>query len=152
MGVSDLVEEECHMAMLPDDMNICRLMMYAQSIEKSKLKRKNREMKRVRSDEQGQSRFKKIAPKQDSSRTPKVNQERGNGPQFSKPTCTTYGKRHYGNCLAGTIGCYDCGKNDHQVDDCLDPNAPKKNHFYVLQAKKEKGALPDEGTGILIVP
>ncbi|KAK4726954.1 hypothetical protein R3W88_031871 [Solanum pinnatisectum] len=51
MGVSDLVEEECHTTMLHDDMNISKLMVYAQSIEESKLKRKNRKMKRVRSDE-----------------------------------------------------------------------------------------------------
>lgn len=28
------------------------------------------------------------------------------------------GKKHFGKCLAGTSGCYDCGKNDHTVRDC----------------------------------
>uniref|UniRef100_M1E141 Uncharacterized protein n=1 Tax=Solanum tuberosum TaxID=4113 RepID=M1E141_SOLTU len=28
-----------------------------------------------------------------------------------------------------------------------DPNAPKRNHFYMLQANKDKGAHLDEGTG-----
>ncbi|XP_049410448.1 uncharacterized protein LOC125873590 [Solanum stenotomum] len=78
------------------NMNVQELMVYAQSIEESKLKRKNREMKRVRSDEQGQPRFKKRAPNQDSSSTPRVNQEKGDGSPFPKPTCTNRGKKHLG--------------------------------------------------------
>ncbi|XP_049364126.1 uncharacterized protein LOC125828847 [Solanum verrucosum] len=160
MGVPDLVEEECRMTILHEDMNISRLMVYAQSIEESKLKRNNREMKRVRSDEQGQPRFKKRAPNQDSSSTPRVNQEKSGGPPFSKPTCTNCGKKHFGKCLACTNGCYGCGNIDHQVKDCptlrakgkeakqaslngSDPNAPKNSRFYALQAREDKGALPD---------
>ncbi|XP_049347871.1 uncharacterized protein LOC125812420 [Solanum verrucosum] len=140
-------------------------MVYAQSIEESKLKRKNRELKRSRSDEQGQPRFKKRAPNKDSSCTTKVNQERGSGHPFAKPTCHNCGKKHCGKFLAGTSGCYGCGKNDHQVKDCPTlttkgreakqvslngPNldAPKRNRFYVLQANKDKGANPNEGTGM----
>ncbi|XP_049357013.1 uncharacterized protein LOC125821652, partial [Solanum verrucosum] len=142
MGISDLVEEECRTAMIHDDMNISRLMVYAQFIEESKLKRNNRELKRSRPDEQGQPRFNKRAPNQDSSRIP---------------------KKHHGKCLAGTSGCYGCGKNDHQVKDCPtltarrrevkqaslsgpDLDAPKRNRFYALQANKDKLANPDEGT------
>ncbi|KAK4737245.1 hypothetical protein R3W88_000942 [Solanum pinnatisectum] len=101
MGISDLVEEECHTEMVHDDMNISRLMV-----------------------------------------------------------C---GKKHFGKCLAGTSGCYGCGKNDHQVKDCptltargrvakqtslkgSDLDVPKWNHIYALQANKDKGANPDEGT------
>uniref|UniRef100_M1DJE9 Uncharacterized protein n=1 Tax=Solanum tuberosum TaxID=4113 RepID=M1DJE9_SOLTU len=42
---------------LHDDMNISRLMVFAQQIEESKLKRNNREIKIVRPDEQGHPRF-----------------------------------------------------------------------------------------------
>ncbi|KAK4721396.1 hypothetical protein R3W88_011629 [Solanum pinnatisectum] len=134
------------------------------SDEESKLKRKGRELKRHRSIEQGQPRFKKRAPNQDSSSAPKVNEEKGVGPPFSKPLCITCGKRHHGKCLASTSGYYGCGKHDHQVriGPTLtargreakqasyvgpDPNAPKKNRFYALQANEGKGANPNEGTG-----
>ncbi|WMV13633.1 hypothetical protein MTR67_007018 [Solanum verrucosum] len=162
-GVSDPVEEECRTAMLYDDMNISRLMVYAQSIEESKLKRRNRELKTGRSDEQGQPRLKKRSPNQDSSSTPKVNQERCGGPSFSIPTCTTCGKKHFGKCLAGTNGCYGCGKNDPQLRNCPtlaakereakqaspnvpDPYATKNSCFYVLQTRYDKEDLPDEST------
>ena len=150
--------------MLHNDMNISRLIVYAQSIEESKLKRMNRNVKRGRSDEQSQARFKKRAQDQDSSSAPKVNQDKGGGSQFSRPTCTTCGKRHYEKCLAGTNGCYGCGKNDHKVKDCPTftargretkqaskdgtvPIPPNYGRFYALQASKDKEANPNEGAG-----
>ena len=38
-GVLDIVKEECRTSMLHGDMNLSRLMVYAQSIEESKLGR-----------------------------------------------------------------------------------------------------------------
>ncbi|XP_049348530.1 uncharacterized protein LOC125813083 [Solanum verrucosum] len=154
-GVSNLVEEECHTTMLHDDMNISSFMVFAQQIEEFKIKKKNREMKRTRSDEQGQPRFKKRAFNQDSSSTSRVNQEKGNGSPFPKSTCTTCGKKHYGKCLAYTNGCYGCGKSDHQVRNCptltakgrevkqasLDGTVPiplNYGCFYALPSKEDK--------------
>lgn len=57
MGVSGLIEEECRMPMLLDDMDISQLMVFTQQIKKFKLMK---EKKRARiesegSDKHGQS-------------------------------------------------------------------------------------------------
>ena len=46
IGVADLVREKCRTTMLHDDMTLSRLMVYAQSIEESKLRRMARNLKR----------------------------------------------------------------------------------------------------------
>ena len=50
MGVSSLVEKERRTAMLLNDMDISRLMVYAQPIEESKIRDIRQEGKRPRSD------------------------------------------------------------------------------------------------------
>ena len=60
-GVTDLVIEECRTTMLHDDMNLAILMVYAQLIEESKLKRMARSLKRSGASHQEQSRCKKRA-------------------------------------------------------------------------------------------
>ena len=55
--MSELVEEECRMEMLVDDMDFSRLMVFSQQIEDSKLK-KAKERSRMdndRSDRNGRS-------------------------------------------------------------------------------------------------
>ena len=47
MGVSILIEKECGKAMLLNDMDICRLMVYAQQIDKSEIKEIRKEGKRL---------------------------------------------------------------------------------------------------------
>ena len=59
MGVANIVREECRTAMLHDDMTLARLMVYAQSIEESKLRRMARSLKRSSVNDQEQTRFKK---------------------------------------------------------------------------------------------
>ena len=93
-----------------------------------------------------------------------LNHEGGGGPQIAKPTCSTCGKKHFGKCLAGTNGCYGCGKNDHKVIDCPNivakgreakqaskdgtvPIPPNYCRFYALQASKDKEANPNKGAG-----
>ena len=44
-GVADLVMEKCRTAIIHDDMTLCRLMLYAQSIEESKLRKMARSLK-----------------------------------------------------------------------------------------------------------
>ncbi|XP_049354777.1 uncharacterized protein LOC125819378 [Solanum verrucosum] len=151
-GISDLVKEECHTAILHEDMNISRLMVYAQSIEESKLNRMNRDLKKGRLNEKDQPRFKKRTPNQDSTSASKANEEKGGG------------KKHFGKCLDSTSGCYGCGKYDHKVRDCptltargrnakqasIDvPNldVSKWNRSYALLANQETN--PDEGAGML---
>ena len=114
-GVTDLVKKEYRTEILHNDMDISRLMVYAQSIEESKLKMMTREFKTGRYDEKGQPTFNKRSPNQDSLSARKVIQERSCGSQFAKPTYTSSGKRPYTKCLSGTNGYYGCVKNDQKV-------------------------------------
>ena len=47
-GVSDDLQEECHLAMLHENMNISRLMVHAKHVEEKRARRKSRETKRAR--------------------------------------------------------------------------------------------------------
>ena len=58
-GVTDLGVEECRTAILHDDITLARLMMYAQSIEESKLRRMGRSLKRSGASDQYQTRLKR---------------------------------------------------------------------------------------------
>uniref|UniRef100_M1DWB2 Gag-pol polyprotein n=1 Tax=Solanum tuberosum TaxID=4113 RepID=M1DWB2_SOLTU len=122
-GVSDLVKEECRTAMLHDDLNISRLVVYAQSIEEYKLMRVKKDLKRGRSDEQGQLRFKKRAPNQDLLSAPKNLHKVGDC-----PTLTARGR--------------EAKEESHGGPNLGDQ---KKTRFYALQANKK--ANPDEGAG-----
>ena len=81
MGVTDLVREECRTTMLHDDMTLARLMVCAQSIEKSKLRRISRNLKRGGSSDHEQTRFKKSAQTQEELRNAKVKFDKRGGSQ-----------------------------------------------------------------------
>uniref|UniRef100_M1DAR4 Gag-pol polyprotein n=1 Tax=Solanum tuberosum TaxID=4113 RepID=M1DAR4_SOLTU len=141
--------------MLHDNMNISRLMVYAQQIEEFKFKRKNKEAKKARtgdgnfssdkSDGQGRPKSKQRHSDQHHSNTPRFNQEKGSGSPFPKPTCTKYGKKHHRKCLTAK------GREAKQASlSGLDPNAPKYGRFYALRSREDKGALPYECNGMLI--
>ena len=44
--------------------------------------------------------------------------EKGGGSINGKPTCVTYGKRHYCECLTGTGSFFGCVKEGHKVRYC----------------------------------
>ncbi|XP_069146986.1 uncharacterized protein [Solanum lycopersicum] len=133
-GVADLVKGECRTTMLHGDMNLSRLMVYAQSIEDSKLNKVSRNLKRSGPSEQNQPR----SQIQNEPRDPKVKIEKGSGSQDGKPTCATCGKKHYGKCLVGDGNCFGCGKDGHKVRDCPTIAARGK------EGKKVHPSVPDD--------
>ena len=172
-GVSDLVKEECHMEILHHEMDISRLIIYAQQIEESKLKNRNREVKRgrtddgnfsnARSDGQGRPRFKQRFSNQDSSSAPRVNKDKVSNPKpqggnsgssyVARPNCAKCGRKHDGKCLVGTDGCFSCGKMGHKVRDFLmlkvkgreDKQAPPSGSNSNAQKQNRFYALQSRG-------
>ncbi|XP_069147061.1 uncharacterized protein [Solanum lycopersicum] len=108
MGVSSLVEKERRTAMLLNDMDISRLMVYAQPIEESKIREIRQEGKRPRSDDSSHQKTKKRFDHQDASmgnkdRAPNQNSQ-GDAHSFERTRCPTCGKQHLGRCLASKDG------------------------------------------------
>ncbi|XP_069143478.1 uncharacterized protein [Solanum lycopersicum] len=138
MGVSDDLKEECHSALLHDNMNISRLMVHAKHVEKARSRRKSKDSKRARAfngsssknrlEVQDKHRFKKWVSSSAPTKIPKARGDKVSNPNFKKgrgtnsptkkPTCGKCGKKHYGNCLKGTDNFFDCGKTGHKVSYC----------------------------------
>ncbi|XP_049363665.1 uncharacterized protein LOC125828397 [Solanum verrucosum] len=154
---------------------------------KEKLKEKSREVKRAKNDDgdfsharsggQGRPKSRQGFSCQGSSNaSPKFNNDRvsnpkpqggnGGGSSLARSTCTKCGKNHDCKCLAGTNGCFSCGKSGHKMRDCpmltakeregtqappsgLNSNASKKNRCYALQTRGDQESSPNVVTGML---
>ena len=81
--------------MLHNDMTLTRQMVYAQSIEESKLRRMARSLKRGGVSDHDQPRLKNKAQSQEESGSAKFKIEKGGGSKNGKPTCARCGKKHY---------------------------------------------------------
>ena len=145
-GVSDNLQEKCHLDMIHDNMNNSHLMVHAKHVEEAWAKRKSRDAKRAIPFFGGSSknRFhvqeKPIFKKWDSIQVPskfpkardyKVNKPRaqklrgGNSPH-EKPTCAMSRNGIFGKCLVGTGNCFGCRKINHKVMDCPNKGERKK--------------------------
>nr|XP_010318550.1 uncharacterized protein LOC104646542 [Solanum lycopersicum] len=119
-------------------MDISCLMVCAQHVEVSRIKRKNRDFKKARPYEgvtsigkfeiQAKPKVKKRVSDKVLPNLPKDSKDRvcnpwsqmgrnGNSPS-EKPTCTKCGNKHRGECLVGTYNCFECGKSGHKVREC----------------------------------
>ena len=121
MGVSSLVEKEWNMTMLLNDMDISRLMVYAQQIEESKIREIRKEGKRPRLDDSSHQSPKKRCYPHDffmgnKDRAPNKYSQ-GGGHSYERARCPTCGKQHGGKCHAGTDGCFECVIKGHKMRD-----------------------------------
>ncbi|XP_069148214.1 uncharacterized protein [Solanum lycopersicum] len=144
-GVSEDLQEKCHLAMLNDNMSISRLMVHARRVDEARDKRKSRDGKREKSFDGGSSknrleiqdkpRFKKQVSNQVPYKFPKARSDRESNPKFKrgkctnspneKPTCAKCKKVHFGEFLVGTRNYFSCGKSGHKMRFC--PNLKSQN-------------------------
>ena len=140
IGVSSLLEKECRMTMLLNDVDICRFMVYAQQIEESKIREIRQEGKRPRSDDSSYQKPKNRLFHQKSSMGNKdrdPNQHfQGGGHNFERTTCVSCGKQHLGKCLARTDGCFEFGSKGHKMRDCPRIKARGNRLIKILKVVK----------------
>lgn len=161
-GVSDLINE-CQTALLIKDMNLARLMIYVEQIEKKKLhKWKKGEAKRPRYDggyqghkgddgnrnnqiqkfqQQGSSNVNQRYAN-DRVQNNKGQQGRGGGaPTY--PKCQKCRKNHGGVCYRETGTCFACGQLGHKISNC--PKARDKGKGVRPQGKAAQTGQKSQG-------
>lgn len=109
--------------MLLNEMDISRLTIYAQQIEKSKL----RDWRRPRVEEPSKPKPKKRFYQQNTflgnnDRSPKENSQ-GGGHAFERSICVTGGKKHLGKYLVAKAGCFGCDSKFYKIRYCTNLNA-----------------------------
>lgn len=99
-----------------------------------------------------------VPPRYNNERVSHSKPQKGNCIGSLLPTCTRYGKKHEGKCLAGTNGYFSYRKSGHKmrdfpinkskvIDGKQDPlsglrsNARKQNQLYVLRLMVRKRVL-----------
>ncbi|XP_049391585.1 uncharacterized protein LOC125856025 [Solanum stenotomum] len=157
-GLSLLSSREGKTAMLIGDMDIARLMIHVQQVEEEKLKdreeiQNNRAKKGMspcsrrvmptghlsNGNKKSRPRFRQSFSGQGSSEAPpKFNEYNvsypkpkggdGGGSSLPRSTSTKCGRKHEGECLTDTDGCFGCGKSGY-----------KKRDFPMLLAKGIEG-------------
>ena len=158
IGMSRLVENKFCTTTLLKDMDIARLMVYAQQIEESNLRQRNMDGKGHMINEQSQPKPKKRFYHKETFMGKKDKVSNQNSQEcchaFQRYRCATCGKQHLGKCLSNTDGFLCGGNSGHKMRDFpnlkakektvnqypqggLDPNAPKKNCFYALGSRGE---------------
>ena len=128
MGVSSLVDKEFRTIILLNDMDISRIMVYAQQSEECKITEIRKESKSPRSYDSSHQKPKKRVFHQHSStgnkyRAPNKNSQDG-GHTFDRFRYTFCGKQHLGECLGRTEGCFGCGSKGENMRDF--PNIKKE--------------------------
>ncbi|XP_049375518.1 uncharacterized protein LOC125840590 [Solanum verrucosum] len=120
---------------------------------------------KAESDGQGRPRFRQRFSNQGSCSSPRVKKDGVSNPKpqggdsggsyVARPNCAKYGRKHDGKCLAGTDGCFSCGKIGNKMRDCpmlkvngredkqappsgSNSNALKQNRFYALQSQGDQ--------------
>ncbi|KAH0669578.1 hypothetical protein KY285_023739 [Solanum tuberosum] len=173
MSVSDLVSEGCQSAMRIVDMDLSRLMTYAEQMEEEKLrKRRGHKAKRARLE----NRFPKGARFHQGRGNPHVNRgfainvprPQGGGEVGSMDVCPKCGRKHGGPCMKGSGACFECGEVGHKRFECpkirnkvrsanttplgrgaSQSGAPRDNRFYTLHGRQGVNETPDVVTGML---
>ncbi|XP_069152792.1 uncharacterized protein [Solanum lycopersicum] len=153
-GVSEDLEDEYRSSMLHDNMDLARLMVHAQQVEKSRRMKVGREGKKhSTSDQASSSTGGKSGPKKSNDRIAQ---------RDSKP-CGKCGHLHRGECLVGSSMSghiiRDCPHVRNQAKKDIQPRPNpvaaveplKRNMFYTLKDREEHEKSADEVTGTLRV-